>query len=140
VTLRKVREFTDPTDARTARQLTRQIAELEENVVSETAAIRSAMLTRFKVKATEATDAEPNFELSPGEAVGFDTTDGNVQVILEAASKENEGKAAAVVKRVLANTVFVRPSGGSLINGTIVLVIAAVGLTVIMSDGENYWA
>jgi hypothetical protein len=136
--LRKLREFTDPTDARTARQLTRQLGELEENVAVETADIRTGMLPALKAKDDSTRD--DGTILAPGESLGVDTTSGSLSVVLEAPGPKNAGKPAAIFKRVAANTVTVRPDGGALINGATSLAITAVGLRLILSDGKAYWA
>jgi len=136
--MRKVREFTDPTDARTARQLTRQLGELEDNVAAEAAEIREAFLPHLEPVETATT--ESGLRIGPGQSVGVDTTAGNLDVVLEPPSAKNRGDLAAVFKRVAANTVTLRPDGDALINGATSLAVTAVGLRLIMSDGEAYWA
>jgi ribosomal protein L18E len=144
MTLRKVREFTDPTDARTARQLTRQVAEFEENVSAETAALRLATLGRLTPKDTAT--RESTVIVVPGESLGVDTTAASLEVMLERPSAKNVGTFAAVFKRVAANTLTLRADGAdlsggvSLINGASSLAVTAVGLTLLLSDGKNYWA
>jgi hypothetical protein len=137
VTLRKVREFTDPTDARTARQLTRQVAELEENVAAETASIRADHLPRFASKGTG--ERSSGVIVAPGESLGVDTTSDSIEVILQQPGAKTAGMLAAVYKRVAANTLTLRPAGDALVNGTSVLAVTSVGLTLLLSDGKNYW-
>ncbi len=137
MTLRKVREFTDPIDPRTARQLTRQIAELEENAAAETASIRSAHLPRFASKGTG--ERSSGIIVAPGESLGVDTTSDSIEVVLQQPSAKTAGMLAAVYKRVAANTLTLRPAGDALVNGATVLAVTAVGLTLLLSDGENYW-
>jgi hypothetical protein len=136
--LRKLREFTDPTDPRTARQLTRQLVEFEENVAVETASIRAEHLPNLTAKDDSTRD--DGVILAPGESLGVDTTSGSLSVVLEAPGPKNAGKLAAIFKRVAANTVTVRPDGGALINGATSLAITARGLRLILSDGKAYWA
>jgi hypothetical protein len=136
--LRKLREFTDPTDARTARQLTRQLGELEENAAAETAAIRLEHLPNLIAKDDSTRD--DGVILACGESLGVDTTSGSLSVVLEAPGPKSAGKLAAIFKRVASNTVTVRPDGGALINGATSLAITARGLTLILSDGKAYWA
>lgn len=138
MTLRKLREFTDPTDARTARQLTRQLGELEENCAAETASIRLEHLPNLTAKDDSTRD--DGVILAPGESLGVDTTSASLSVVLEAPDAESAGRLAAIFKRVAANTVTVRPDGGALINGATSLAITAVGLRLILSDGKAYWA
>lgn len=138
MTLRKLREFTDPTDARTARQLTRQLGELEENCAVETASIRTEHLPNLKAKDDSTRD--DGVILAPGESLGVDTTSSGLSVVLEEPSAKNAGRLAGIFKRVAANTVTVRPDGGALINGATSLAITARGLTLILSDGKAYWS
>jgi len=138
MTLRKVREFTDPTDARTARQLTRQLGEFEDNCAAETAEIRNSYAPNLTPK--ERATAESGVIIAPGQSLGVDTTDGDLEVVLEAPSSKNAGRDAAIYKRNAANTITVRADGGALINGAATLALTAVGLTYLFSDGEEYWA
>jgi hypothetical protein len=144
MTPRKVREFTDPIDARTARQLTRQVAEFEENVSAETASIRTAYLARLTAKDTSARTS--GVIVAPGESLGVDTAAASLDVLLERPSAKNAWRLVALFKRVAANNLTVRAEGAALdkgaalINGATSLVISSAGLTLLLSDGENYWA
>jgi hypothetical protein len=136
--MRRVREFTNPVDANSARQLTRQLAEFEENADAETRSIRLVTLARLTPK--ETTQAASGAVLAPGESLGVDTTAGNLEVTLEQPTAKSAGHLSALFKRVAANTITLRPSGGALINGASTLAVTSAGLRLILSDGENYWA
>lgn len=136
--MRKVREFTSPVDAHSARQLTRQLAEFEENADAETRSIRQGTLARLTPKDTNETTT--GAVLAPGESLGVDSSGGDLEVTLERPTAKSAGQLSALFKRVAANTVTLRPSGDALVNGASTLAVTAVGLRLILSDGENYWA
>jgi len=137
MTLRKVREFTDPTDARTARTLTRQIGEFEDNSSAETAEIRKDYHPNLKPVARET--AEHGKRIAPGQSLGVDTSDGDLEIVLDKPSAKNAGRFAAVYKRLAANTVTLRPDDGALINGLESLDITTASARQVLSDGVDYW-
>jgi hypothetical protein len=137
MTLRRTREFTAPTDARSAGELVRQLGEFEDNVARETVDLRQAFLPVLKLQNPAA--AESGTTLAPGQSLGVDTADDDVEILLVAPEAKYQGKFAAVFKRVAANTLTLRPSGGALINESATAAITAVGLTLIFCDGSAYW-
>jgi hypothetical protein len=152
--MRKIRNFTNPTDARTAQQLTTQIATFETNVDAEVTDLRQKKL-ELSVIATAASKEQTvshtdppgttvlvpgSLDLAPGESLGVDTKSASLTVRLAAPSAKNAGQIAVLVKRDAANTVTLDPNGAALINNAPTLALTAVGLYFILSDGEGYWA
>lgn len=138
MTLRKVREFTTPTDERTGRQLTRQLGELEQNCADETAAIRKETLPLLVSQSLSESDG--GVVLAPGQSIGVDTSGGDVEVVLIAPEAKHSGKLAAVYKRSASNTLTLRPQGDALINGASSLSVTALGLRTILCESGEYWA
>jgi hypothetical protein len=137
MTMRKVREFTDPTDARTARQLTRQVAELEDNAANETAEIRNGFQQKLKPKTLNT--AASGVVVAPGQSIGVDTSGGDIEVLLEEPSPKYEGLFIVISKRSALNTITVRANGGALIDGASSVAVTALGLKLLFCDGVEYW-
>jgi hypothetical protein len=137
VTLRQLRNFTDPTNAKSAAELTRQIADFEDNVAAETASIRDEFMLELKPKSTST--RTNGVIVAPGEYLGVDTTSSDLLVVLEKPSAQNAGRFAGITKRVAVNTMNVVVEGGALINGATPYAATAVGLYPFLSDGEAYW-
>lgn len=135
---RMIRTFIDPVDDRTAANLTRQLADFEDNVAAECDDIRATTLAALKPTALAVRDLKA--QLMPGMSVGVDTTSNDLKVQLAPVEKRFAGKFAAVFKRVAANNLIVAAPAGTTINGAATLVRAAVGLQLIFCDGEEYWA
>lgn len=135
--LRKVREFTAPTDEKSARVLVRQLGELEQNAADETARIRAETLPVLRL--LHPATATSGDTLAPGQSLGVDTADSDVEILLVAPEAKFQGQLAAIFKRVAANTITVRPLAGALINETDSAAITAVGMTLIFCDGSAYW-
>jgi hypothetical protein len=138
VTLRKVREFTPPTDEKSARALVRQLTDFEQNTANETAAIR--LETLQVLQSVSRDQSESGADLAPGQSIGVDTLSGDVEIVLAAPQAKFAGKFAAVYKRSASNTLTLRLAGSDLINGATSLAITAAGLRTIFCDGVEYWA
>jgi hypothetical protein len=114
----------------------RQLGEFEDNVAREAADIRQSFLPQLALQ--NPAEATTGATLAPGQSLGVDTADNDVEVLLVAPEAKRRGF-AAVFKRVAANTLTLRPSGGALINESATAAITAVGLTLIYCDGSAYW-
>lgn len=133
-----IRNFIDPVDARTAANLTRQLADFEDNVATETDDIRTSFLPSLKPRALAASSS--GAMLSPGSSLGIDTSASDLQVLLARPEAKFAGKFAAVWKRAAANNLILMPPRGVNINGASSLSVATVGLLLIFCDGVEYWA
>ena len=134
---RMIRNFIDPVDARRAAELTRQLADFEDNVAAECDDIRA---TAAALKPVARAERSSGVTLSPGSAAGFDTTAGDIDVLLAAPEARFAGKLVGVWKRVAANSLTLRVVGGATINGSSSFSRSAVGLQLLFCDGEAYWA
>lgn len=135
---RMIRSFIDPVDARTAANLTRQLADFEDNIANECDDIRAHTLAALKPVSLAARASV--LQLEPGQSAGFDTTAGDVRVLLSAPKAAFAGKFVAVFKRVAGNSLIVGTPEGVTINGASSFTRSAVGLQLILCDGVEYWA
>jgi hypothetical protein len=135
---RMIRNFTDPVDARTAADLTRQLADFEDNVAAECDSIRQTAMPALSSVAKAARSS--SLQVGPGQSAGFDTSSGDVSVTLDLPSAKHDGKLVAIYKRSAANALEVRMPSGVTINGAASFTLTAAGLLLIFCDGEGYWA
>lgn len=135
---RMIRNFIDPVDQRRAAELTRQLADFEDNVSAEVDDLRATLLPALKPSSLRARSS--NIMLAPGASCGFDTSTGDLTVLLAKPEPRFAGRLAAAFKSVAANNLVFRVAGGANINGSSSLTRSAVGLQLLFCDGEEYWA
>jgi hypothetical protein len=138
VTLRLIRNFINGVDKATGANLSRQLSQFEDNVLDETASIRSGFMAALQVRARE--EQSSKLSLSPGSAAGFNTVSGDVSFLLPKPNQADSGRFVAVWKTVAANNVNAQATSGTTINGASSVAFAALGLHLIFCDGERYWA
>lgn len=135
---RMIRSFTDPVDARTAANLTRQLADFEDNVAGECDDIRKTYQRAHEVL-ERALRPSKRLQAAPGQAVGCDTASGDVQVLLDAPSAKYAGLSVIVYKRSPLNFVVVSAKD-STITGAPTYSFGNPGRYEIFCDGVEYWA
>lgn len=135
---RMVRNFVDPVDARTAATLTRQVAELEDNVSNECDDIRATK--QPTLVPIQLAVRSSGLQLEPGQSAGFDTAAGSLRVLLARPSAKSAGKLLAIWKLTAPNSLTIEAPSGVSINRASTLVRSAVGLQIIFCDGVEYWA
>jgi len=136
--MRLIRNFIKGTGEATAANLSRQLSQFEDNVSDETDAIRSEFIPAI---APQAFDVRASGTvLRAGQSAGFDTSAGDVAVLLAKPKAYDAGKFVAIWKIFAANNVVVQAASDTFINRGSSSSFAAVGLGLIYCDGVEYWS
>ncbi len=136
MTLRRISNFVDPVDKATAARLTQQIGALEENVASF--GIELLAESRLSLAGTGLVDTK--LTLKPGQLAGFNTAlTADLKVAIAAPRPGDAGKFLAVIKEEAVNQLTLSPPSGVRISGQATYPIVALGLVLLLCDGNNYW-
>jgi len=133
--LRLIRQFIADNIPRLAAQL----AQLEQNVDTETRSIRASFLPGLEP--VSANGSNPMRTYSVGQAVECDMTIGSYELVLTKPQTSGQKGLLAVVKLAPANSVTVRPVAPMKINGHPAKVYATPFqvLALIYFDGTNFY-
>lgn len=135
--MKKVKNFTDPVDAKSAATCTRQISEFEDNADAETSGIRTGYQQNLAVKEPAAKGS--TVILGAGESCGFDTSTQNLTCLIRKPTPDDAGRFVAVWKIDGANSLTLEAAAETFINRSSSFALLAVGLTVLFCDGVEYW-
>ncbi len=134
---RMIRSFIDPVDARSAANLTRQLADFEENVAGECDDIRARYQQAHKVLERASRPAAQPM-VAPGQALGCDTSTADCRVLLAEPEAKFEGQSVIIYKRSPLNFIVLEAKGSN-ITGAATYSIGNPGRYEVFCDGVEYW-